>query len=288
MRIGIIGLGLIGGSLGRDLCLNPENQVWGISRNPATCDQAIAIKAVHYAAPDISQISKLELAQLDQTDLIFVCTPIAAILPTIAEIKPYLAPHTVITDVGSVKVAIVGEAEQLWDRFIGSHPMAGTAFNGIQAAELELFKGRPCVVTPTDHSNRHALDLVQAVWQSLGAILYQASPPAHDRAVALISHLPVFVSASLIQVCSQEPDRAVAELAKQLASSGFRDTSRVGGGNPQLGRYMAEYNRTALLSGLKQYQLCLEKAIAQIEAEDWQSIESSLTQRQTERPDFLN
>jgi arogenate dehydrogenase (NADP+) len=199
-----------------------------------------------------------------------------------------LAPHTAIADVGSVKVAIVTEAEKLCDRFIGSHPMAGTAFNGIAAAELGLFNGRPCVITATDQSDRSALDLVEAVWRSVGAVLYQAEPQSHDRAVALISHLPVFVSASLIQACSQEPDLAVAELAKQLASSGFRDTSRVGGGNPQLGRYMAEYNRSALLSSLKQYQACLQAAIAQIEAEDWQSVESSLTLRQAERSDFLN
>jgi len=295
MRIGIIGLGLIGGSLGRDLCLNPENYVWGISRNESTCEQAIAMQAVHFAAQDISQIS-----QLSQTNLIFICTPIAAILPTIAQIAPYLSPQTVITDVGSVKVAIVDAAEKLWDRFIGAHPMAGNAFSGIQAAELGLFQGRPCVITPNTQvnfqgdfqdnfqSSLDALNLVRQVWQSLGAVIYECSPVAHDCAVAWISHLPVFVSASLIQACTEEVNPIVADLAKHLASSGFRDTSRVGGGNPQLGRYMAEYNREALLLSLEKYQLVLQAAIAQIQANDWQGIEELLTQTQVNRSAFLD
>jgi arogenate dehydrogenase (NADP+) len=283
MRIGIIGLGLIGGSLGLDLCLNPKNQVWGISRSSDTCKQAIAIKAVHFASTDISQIP-----HLNQTDLIFICTPIASILPTIAQIQPYLSVDTVIADVGSVKSAIVQDAEKLWAKFVGLHPMAGTAFNGIQAAELNLFQGRPCVITPTSDSDSASLDLLRTVWKSLGAMLYECSPESHDHAVAWISHLPVFISAGLIEACSQELDPDVAELAKNLASSGFRDTSRVGGGNPQLGRYMAEYNRDALLVSLKKYQSVLQTTIEQIQASDWDSLEQLLNQTQLERPKFLS
>jgi arogenate dehydrogenase (NADP+) len=281
MRVGIIGLGLIGGSLGRDLCLNSDFHVWGISRSSSTCEQAIALNAVHFAAQSLNQIPNLK-----QTKIIFICTPIAAILPTIAEIVPYLSPETVITDVGSVKLAIVEGAEKLWHNFVGAHPMAGTAFNGIQAAELGLFGDRPCVITPNSQGNPESLNLVRQIWQSVGAVMYQCTPADHDRAVAWISHLPVFVSASLIQACSLE-DPTVAELAKNLASSGFRDTSRVGGGNPQLGRYMAEYNREALLVSLEKYQTVLQSAIAQIKSGDWQAIEQLLTQTQASRSSFL-
>jgi arogenate dehydrogenase (NADP+) len=286
MRIGIIGLGLIGGSLGRDLCRNlclgSDCQVWGIGRSASTCEQAIALQAVHFAAQDISQIPNLS-----QTSLVFICTPIAAILPTIAEIVPYLAPETVITDVGSVKVAIVDGAEKLWHNFIGAHPMAGTAFSGIQAAEIDLFRDRPCVITPNSQESSKALNLVRQIWQSVGAEIYECSPADHDRAVAWISHLPVFISASLIQACSSEFDSNVAELAKNLASSGFRDTSRVGGGNPQLGRYMAEFNREALLVSLEKYQAVLGSAIAQIKSEDWQAVEQLLIQTQANRSEFV-
>jgi len=108
------------------------------------------------------------------------------------------------------------------------------------------------------------------------AVIYECTPEAHDRAVAWISHLPVLVSAGLILACGKETDGAIAQLSQHLASSGFRDTSRVGGGNPQLGRLIAEYNQVALLDSLKQYQSVLADLITQAELGNWEVLEQSL------------
>ena len=281
MNIGIVGLGLIGGSLGLDiLALEQDNYVWGLSRNPDTCKQAIKIKAVNIASTDV-----VEISDRDRTDIIVICTPIAAILPMIAALVPQLPSNVIFTDVGSVKAAIVEPASKICKRFVGSHPMAGTAFQGILAAERNLFKNRPCVITPS--TDIEAVDKVRSLWQSVGMNIYECSPEEHDRAVASISHLPVMVSASLINACQQEEDKSVLKLAQNLASSGFRDTSRVGGGNPELGRLMAEYNQSALLRSLYTYQQSLQEVINLIENKQWQELEVLLANTQRDRPLYV-
>ena len=281
MNIGIVGLGLIGGSLGLDiLALEKDDYVWGLSRNPETCKQAIKIKAVNIASTDI-----VEIPDRDRTDIIVICTPIAAILPTIAALAPQLPSNVIFTDVGSVKAAIIEPASKICKRFVGSHPMAGTAFQGILAAERNLFKNRPCVITPS--TDIEAVEKVRSLWQSVGMNIYECSPEEHDRAVASISHLPVIVSASLIDACQNEEDKSVLKLAQNLASSGFRDTSRVGGGNPELGRLMAEYNQSALLRSLYTYQQSLQEVINLIENKQWQELEVLLANTQGDRPLYV-
>ena len=227
---------------------------------------------------------------LEQTDVVVICTPIAAILPTIKAIAPKLGSDLIFTDVGSVKTVIVEPAskicQQLHQRFVGSHPMAGTAFQGILAAERNLFQNRPCVVTPSTDSA--AIATVRSLWESVGMNVYECSPEDHDLAVAMISHAPVMISASLIAACQQEGDDRVLKLAQSLASSGFRDTSRVGGGNPELGRLMAEYNQSALLRSLTTYQQSLQSLINLIENQQWQEIESFLANTQQDRHFYVD
>lgn len=278
MKIGIVGLGLIGGSLGLDLT-HQGYDVIGVSRQLTTCNIALEKHIVTRADVDF--------AILAQTDLIFICTPIGAILPTIKHIIKYLSPKTIITDVGSVKGAITYEATQLWANFVGSHPMAGTANQGIEAAEANLFNNAPCVITPLENTSIDAINKVTEIWRSLGCKIYNSTPEIHDQAVAWISHLPVIISANLINSCVDNDNKEVVKLAQNLASSGFRDTSRVGGGNVELGLMMAQYNRQQLLVSLKEYQQNLGKIINNIEQEKWQELEKILTKTQQERPNFI-
>ncbi len=284
MNIGIVGLGLIGGSLGLDLLASTQdhNYLWGISRNAATCKQAEAIAAVNIASTNIADIPEHILAK---TEIVVICTPIAAIVPTISEIAPKLAANLIFTDVGSVKAAIVEPASKICQnfgqRFVGSHPMAGTAFQGLLAAERNLFQKRACVITHSD--DLQAVEKVRSLWQSVGMDIYECSPEAHDRAVAMISHAPVIISANLIAACQQENDPSILKLAQKLASSGFRDTSRVGGGNPELGRLMAEYNQSSVLRSLYTYQQSLEKVIDLIENQQWAELEAFLANTQRDR-----
>ncbi|MEA5515348.1 prephenate/arogenate dehydrogenase [Nodularia sp. UHCC 0506] len=278
MKIGILGLGLIGGSLGYDL-RSLGHHVLGVSRRSSTCARAIALGSVDAASVDMSLLAA--------ADVVFICTPIALIVPQFQQLITHLPVTTVITDVGSVKAPIVEAIAPLWSNFIGGHPMAGTTDSGIEAAQRDLFVGKPYVLTPDATTPKTAMTIVEEIVRSLGANLYYCQPEQHDRAVSLISHLPVIVSAALIATCMGETDSQVLQLAQNLASSGFRDTSRVGGGNPELGVMMAQYNRQALLNSLAQYRQNLDELTNLIVQSDWADLELKLQANGKARPKFV-
>ncbi len=278
MKIGIVGLGLIGASLAGDF-RQLGHQISGVSRQQMTCDLSVAKGLVDRATTNLDSLTTCEI--------IIICTPIDKILTTVELLAPHLSPITIITDAGSVKESIVAPATQIWPNFVGGHPMAGKAESGIAAAELGMFKGKPYVVTPIAETNPVAVDAIKNLVKSLDCRLFEASPADHDRAVAWISHLPVMISSSLIHACLENCSPDLLKLAKGLASSGFKDTSRVGGGNPELGQMMAEYNRTALLAALRIYQQDLAETIGLIETNNWPELLAKLEYNQAARPDFL-
>ncbi len=279
MKIGIVGIGLIGASLGWDLRQRGHETI-GVSRQQATCETA--------EREGICDRASCDLATLTATEIVFICTPIAAILPTIERLIPHLHPDTIITDAGSVKGAIVDRATALWPNFVGGHPMAGNSESGIVAFEKGLFIDRPYVLTPTSATVPSALNTVENLVRSLGSIVYHTTPDRHDLAVAWISHLPVMISASLMSACLAETDPTIRDLTKKFASTGFRDTSRVGAGNPEMGMMMAQYNRDALLRSLSGYRDRLDAVIDSIESHQWSEIKDILTTNQAARPEFLN
>lgn len=277
MNIGIVGLGLIGGSIGLDL-RSRGFDVFGVSSRQQTCDRAQESGVVNEAS--------IHLSLMAAADVVFICTPLGSIEPIVRDLVPYLSPHTIVTDVGSVKTPIVQAVSSLWPNFVGGHPMAGTAESGIEAAVPDLFVGRPYVLTPQAQTPAAALDRVEEIARLLGASVYRCSPLDHDRAVAWISHLPLVASATLLAAGSLEGDRDIVNLAQHLASSGFRDTSRVGGGNPELGVMVAKYNRQELLRSLSIYRDCLDEFISEIEAENWQALEHKLKLTQQARKNY--
>ena len=278
MKIGILGLGLIGGSLGFDL-RSQGHDVLGVSRRESTCQKAVSLGSVDRASVDLSLLAT--------TEIVFICTPIALIVPQVQQLIAHLSATTLVTDVGSVKAPIVNAISPLWENFVGGHPMAGTADSGIEAAQRHLFVDRPYVLTPTDTTPKAAVAVLEEIVRSLGSKIYYCQPEQHDRAVSWISHLPVMVSASLIAACMGETDPEVLQLAQNLASSGFRDTSRVGGGNPELGVMMAQFNQQALLLSLQQYRHQLDEVIELIQQGDWTALEAKLQSTQKVRPDFV-
>jgi arogenate dehydrogenase (NADP+) len=279
VKIGIVGIGLIGASLGWDL-RQMGHQVIGVSRQQTTCDTA--------KREGICDRASCDLASLKDTEIIFICTPIAAIIPTIELLTAHLHPDTIITDAGSVKGAIVDRSTELWPNFVGGHPMAGNSESGIAAFEKGLFADRPYVLTPTPKTLPWAVDRVAELVQSLKCVIHYATPAQHDLAVAWISHLPIMVSASLIDACLHETNPIILDFAKKFASTGFKDTSRVGGGNPEMGMMMAEYNREAILRSLYQYRDRLDGVIDSIESQEWTDIKNLLEINQAIRPEFLN
>lgn len=297
ITIGLVGLGLIGGSLGFDLqSLKtqkniPLNQsadennfsisiqkIIGVSHRQSTCERAKARGIVDEASIDLSLMAA--------ADIIFICTPIALITATIKQLIPYIKPTTIVTDVGSVKQPIVEVASNLWSNFVGGHPMAGTEKTGVEAAQYRLFVDRPYVITPTPLTSEYAIQIVSKIAQLLQSKVYICQPQEHDQAVAWISHAPVMISASSLACLNEESNTKVLQLAYQLASSGFRDTSRVGGGNPELGVMMAQYNKAAILRSLTAYKNSLDEMIDLIEQDNWTALEEKLIQTQQTRKIF--
>ncbi|MEM6502355.1 MAG: prephenate/arogenate dehydrogenase [Cyanobacteria bacterium P01_C01_bin.89] len=282
MQVGIVGLGSIGGSLGYDL-RERQCRVIGVSRKQATCNRAVEL--------GIADKASCNFDGLKSAELVILCTPIGKLEAIARQVIPHLNPDAVLTDVGSVKGPIVDAIEPLWKNFVGGHPMAGTHQSGVEAAQQSLFVDRPYVITPTAKTQPGAIAKLDQLITLIQARRYECGPAIHDQAVARISHGPVIISAALVStaIAQHNPEEAaVVKLAKQLASSGFRDTSRVGGGNPELGLMMAQYNKDAMVQCLQQYRRELDGAIAAIESDNWDALNQWLIKTQTARPDFVD
>ena len=284
--IGIVGLGLIGGSLGLDLQARGA-VVQALVHRPATAERA----RQRGLATEIST----DPSVLADCALVVLALPLEQLLDPSPALLRALPAGAVITDVGSVKGPLLDVwterlGPQAAGRFVPSHPMAGTARAGVEAGEAGLFEGRPWVATPTQRTDPQALEAVRQLAEAVGARWLTCGAADHDRAVALISHLPVLVGAALLQAADHGASAASAtlpELVRALASSGFADTTRVGGGNPELGTWMARWNREALLEALREYRLALAELERQVEAQQWSALQASLTEGQRLRPEFL-
>jgi prephenate dehydrogenase len=246
MRIGtltIVGVGLIGGSLG--LAARRRRlvgRVIGAGRNPAALERARVLGAID----DIS---------LDPTDAVcraevaVFCTPVTLIVEQVLAAAPGCARGTLLTDAGSTKGAIVRALDGKLPpgvSFVGSHPLAGSEKRGPEHADADLFQGRVTVVTPTPKSDRAAVERTVALWEALGSRVKLMGPDEHDRALAVTSHLPHLLASALAGVLPPE--------LHELAATGFRDTTRVASGDPSLWTGILLQNRAALIEALGKFQ----------------------------------
>jgi prephenate dehydrogenase len=258
--ITIIGMGLIGGSLGmaiknKDLA----GKVIGVSRNLDHLKEAKEKEALDEYTIDPIEASK-------DADIVFITTPIASIIPMLMTINPSLKSGAIVTDVGSSKAFIVAEAERSVGKdvhFIGGHPMAGSERSGIKAATKFLFEGTNYVLTPTERTDNDALTKLSSFIEKLDVKLSCIAPDVHDLAVAGISHMPLAVAVALVNaVCNTK--EAKKEMLS-LASSGFRDTTRIAAGSIEMGRDMFVTNKKAVLRMLKEFKGSLESLEGLIE-----------------------
>ena len=221
--------------------------------------------------------------------LVVLALPLDRLLAPDPALRAALPPRAVLTDVGSVKAPVQAAWRDIGPRFVPGHPMAGTAQAGVEGGQLDLFRDRPWVATPGPDTDPQALLAVRELAEALGARWCCCPAADHDRAVALISHLPVLVSAGLLLACERasEQEPALAPLLRQLASSGFADTSRVGGGNPELGMLMARTNREEVLRALGLYRKALDDLERLVRAERWRELGELLSLCQALRPGYL-
>jgi len=277
--VGLVGLGLIGGSLGLDLqALGAD--VRGLAHRERTAARALERGLAGTVSTDPGVLA--------DCGLVVIALPLDRLLAPDPALLAALPADAVVTDVGSVK----GPVLEAWGqrpgiRFVASHPMAGTAAAGVEAGEVGLFRHRPWVATPVDATDPGALSAVRELAVAVGGRWLTCAPADHDAAMALISHLPVLVSAALLKAADRGGEGGLGALVRGLASSGFADTTRVGGGNPDLGTLMARHNREALLAALAFYRQEIAALEQLVQAGDWPELHRSLVRAHELRPAFL-
>ena len=241
-RMAIIGVGLIGGSLARILREKGEvGEVVGIGRGEANLKRAVELGVVDRYSCD-------PVAGVAGADLVFLSTPVCTIAPMVGLIAPALAPGCIVTDGGSVKGEIVAACEEIMPlgaHFVGGHPIAGTEHTGVDASFATLYQGRRCIITPTERTDRGALEKVVRMWEIAGSEVVLMDTIKHDRVVAAISHLPHMVAYSLVNAV-EGYDRLDEGILKYSAG-GFRDFTRIASSDPVMWRDIALMNRESVL-----------------------------------------
>jgi len=263
-KITIIGVGLLGGSIGLAVRRRKlARQTAGFVRRRASLKDCERAGAVDFATTD------LPTAVWD-ADLVILCTPLAQMRSRVQEMLPALKRGAIVTDVGSVKGSVVRELESLVTKsgahFVGSHPMAGAEKTGVLAARAGLFAGTVCIVTPTKKTSAVALKKVEQFWKSVGSRTLRLTPEIHDALVSRSSHLPHVVAATL---ASHVLNPAHPKAQPALCANGFRDTTRIASGSPEMWRDIALANRRnlaksldAFIADLQKFQRILKKADA--------------------------
>ena len=238
-RVAIIGVGLIGGSIGLALRKrSPETEVVGIGRRQKSLKLAKQVGAASRVTVDLARGVK-------QADLVIVCTPVGQIVPHVRAVSEVCPDSTLITDAGSTKARIVSDlADGLGRdvRFIGSHPLAGSEKSGPSEASPDLFEGRHVVVTPTGETRDEDYNTVVGFWQMLGAKVIEMSPDGHDRALASTSHVPHLLASAMAAAL---PDEYFS-----LVAGGFLDSTRIAAADVDLWRQILLANRRNVLLAL--------------------------------------
>jgi monofunctional chorismate mutase len=279
-RAAIIGLGLMGASLGMALReRGVVQQVVGFDADPRVTERAHERGALDVACATVAQA-------VTDSDLVVLATPLLAMRDVLAEIAPLLVETTVVTDLGSAKIPVISWAESLLrapGQFVGGHPMAGSEHSGVEAANGRLYSDCVWCLTPTDRTAVAALDRAAQVIEAVGGHPRMMPPEQHDQAVALVSHLPLLAASALTLTAAQSPDAADA-LA--LAAGGFRDTTRVASGSPRMARDICLTNATPLLASLDAYITSLQSLRDQI-VEQSPALEKTFTTAKDARDRWL-
>jgi len=279
MKIGIVGLGLIGGSLGLKL-QSLNHTIFGIANNELNEKKAKEKKLANFVSCDLSLLKKCEL--------IILALPIKDLIIPSQRLIESIPQETIVTDVGSVKEPIVNTWENLHPLFIGSHPMAGTEKKGVDSGYEGLFKSAKWIITPTQNSDSNAVRTISELIKSMDCEICQASPKEHDEAVSLISHLPIFLASTLIETAHTKNNPALLNLTQKLAATGFADTSRVGGGNEKLGLDLAMNNQINVLNAINNFKNKLNTLESLIKEKNWELLSKKLSEAKEIRKRFIN
>jgi prephenate dehydrogenase len=270
-KVAIIGVGLIGGSIGLGIKKRRlARQVIGISRHKKTINLAIRRRAIDQGFLNVSAIS--------EADLVILATPVNSIIQIGARIGSLIRPGALVTDTGSTKKLIVRKLENMLPNFVGAHPLSGSEKQGIINAEADLFCSSLCILTPTPKTSKAALGKIRRFWIELGARVVYLSPARHDKLISYVSHLPHIAAFCLIQ--------SVPHNSLYLASSGLKDTTRIAASSDVLWKDILLTNSESVLNALKKFSSSLSRIKSAIIQKDTKALERILRQARLKRKEI--
>jgi len=263
-RICLIGLGLIGSSIGAAIHkFGLGAHVAGYARSEQTRQIAGKIGFVDSVHESAAEAAK-------DADLVIICAPVGAMSDIAREIAPVLKPGCIVSDVGSVKqavIAAIGPHIPKGVHFIAGHPIAGSEQSGPESGYAELFRERWCILTPLENSDQTAIDKLQAFWQSLGSSVEIMTPKHHDSVLAITSHLPHLIAYSIVSTASDLENVTRSEVVK-FSAGGFRDFTRIAASDPTMWRDIFLTNKEAVLEMLGRFSEDLSALQRSIRWED--------------------
>jgi len=261
-RVAIIGLGLIGGSIGLALHqAKAAREIVGYDMREGSSQRAHGVGAIDQPYDSLTEA-------VQGAELVVLATPVGAMQRLLKDIGSCVLPGTVVTDVASTKAQVVAWAEEFLPSsvpFIGGHPMAGKEVSGVEVADARLFQNCIYCLTPTQSTQLAALHKVATFVEMLNARIRYLEPEEHDKQVAGVSHLPFIASVALMSTVAQDATWSEAAL---LAAGGFRDMSRLAGGSPEMYRDICMTNDQAIIEWLDTYIDTLQKIRASIHFQD--------------------
>ena len=250
-RIGLVGVGFMGGSFALACKDAFECQIFGIDINPQAVKKAKELKVIDDGSVDIKDLESFK------PELVMLATPVRTFRGIAQSLCSFLPTECIVSDMGSVKGRLVYELEELLGpRFVGGHPIAGTEKSGVEHALRGLFKGKKFILTPTQRTDQKAKERIKNLWEGLGSVVEEMDPYLHDEVFGAVSHLPHAVAFALI--------RAVEDMSKKVdlfkyPGGGFKDFTRIAGSDPVMWRDIFLENSSCVLDALEVYIRALEE-----------------------------
>jgi len=271
-RMVIIGPGLVGGSLG--LAVRKRRlagQVVGVGHRQTSIDRALARGSIDRGSLD-------PVSAVNGADAVILCTAVGLIGPMIEQLVDQLKPGCIVSDVGSTKAGIVRHAEEVLPtkvHFVGAHPIAGSERRGVDYADANLFQNHVCILTPTANTDGEALAKMQQLWTTVGARVLTLRPEQHDEILARTSHLPHVAAAALLA--------ALEDTDVPFVGQGFRDTTRIGSGDPDLWVDILLANREGVLTALESFSGQLQQLREALEKNEAETLRDFLVRARDRR-----
>ncbi len=283
INLAIIGVGLIGGSLG--LCLKDKMGdnicITGLCRSQKSMDMAMKLGAVDYATADIEKVVK-------DADIVFLSPPVLQIVPMVEKILPYLKKGAILTDAGSTKQYIWQHLQKILPAdvyYIAGHPMTGREKSGVTAAKKDLFVGKAYVIVEDTGAPKEAHEKLMSVLKYTEANFTTLDIAKHDRCASVISHVPHVTAAALVTLLNRSGDDL--ESCIKLIGGGFKDTTRIASSNADMWADICMTNSTAIVNNLKMLQSIIGDVITACENQDRQAVYDYFTASKARRDSIL-